>query len=86
VYLVSTKRLFGVRGGKHAYEARLRSESVMEAAIEAAGAERAEAAETEQNAVAETDQNAAPEAERNAAPDLARATAEADTAPGARGG
>jgi uncharacterized membrane protein (DUF2068 family) len=29
VYLVVTKRLFGVRGGKHAYEARLRSESVM---------------------------------------------------------
>jgi uncharacterized membrane protein (DUF2068 family) len=58
LYLVSTKRLFGVRGGKHAYEARLRSESVMEAAIEAAAAERAEAAETEQNAVAEADQNA----------------------------
>jgi uncharacterized membrane protein (DUF2068 family) len=58
VYLVSTKRLFGVRGGKHAYEARLRSESVMEAAVEAAAAERAEAAETEQNAVAETEQNA----------------------------
>ena len=32
VYLVVTKRLFGVRGGKHAYEARLRSESVMLAA------------------------------------------------------
>lgn len=32
VYLVVTKRLFGVRGGKHAYEARLRSESVMFAA------------------------------------------------------
>ncbi|MGE5137317.1 MAG: DUF2127 domain-containing protein [Gemmatimonadota bacterium] len=31
-YLVLTKRLFGVRGGKHAYEARLRSESVMFAA------------------------------------------------------
>jgi uncharacterized membrane protein (DUF2068 family) len=43
LYLVITKRLFGVRGGKHAYEARLRSESVMEAAIVAAEAE-AEAA------------------------------------------
>ena len=43
LYLVITKRLFGVRGGKHAYEARLRSASVMEAAIEAAAAE-AEAA------------------------------------------
>ena len=38
VYLVVTRRLFGVRGGKHAYEARLRSESLMEAAINAAAA------------------------------------------------
>ena len=30
VYLVWTKRLFGVRGGKRAYEARLRTESVIE--------------------------------------------------------
>lgn len=39
VYLVWTKRLFGVRGGKKAYEANLRSESVLEveqAALEAA--------------------------------------------------
>jgi uncharacterized membrane protein (DUF2068 family) len=36
LYLVLTKRLFGARGGKHAYEARLRSESVLEAAAEAA--------------------------------------------------
>jgi hypothetical protein len=39
VYLVVTRRLFGVRGGKHAYEARLRSESIMDAAINAASAE-----------------------------------------------
>ena len=39
LYLVVTKRLFGVRGGKRAYDARLRSESVMEAAIEAAAAQ-----------------------------------------------
>ncbi len=32
LYLVITKRLFGVRGGKRAYDARLRSESVLEAA------------------------------------------------------
>ncbi|MDQ2877277.1 MAG: DUF2127 domain-containing protein [Actinomycetota bacterium] len=38
LYLVLTKRLFGVRGGKHAYDARLRSESVLEAAAEAAEA------------------------------------------------
>jgi uncharacterized membrane protein (DUF2068 family) len=30
IYLVWTKRLFGVRGGKTAYEARLRSQSVIE--------------------------------------------------------
>jgi uncharacterized membrane protein (DUF2068 family) len=40
LYLVLTKRLFGARGGKHAYEARLRSESVLEAAAEAAAASR----------------------------------------------
>jgi uncharacterized membrane protein (DUF2068 family) len=44
LYLVLAKRLFGVRGGLTAYEARLRSESLMEAAIEAAAAEAAEAA------------------------------------------
>jgi uncharacterized membrane protein (DUF2068 family) len=32
LYLVITKRLFGIRGGKKAYDARLRSESVLEAA------------------------------------------------------
>ena len=36
LYLVLTKRLFGVRGGKHAYQARLRSESVLESARRAA--------------------------------------------------
>jgi uncharacterized membrane protein (DUF2068 family) len=30
IYLIYSKRLFGVRGGKHAYEAALRSESVIE--------------------------------------------------------
>ena len=38
LYLIITKRLFGLRGGKKAYDARLRNESVMEAAIEAAAA------------------------------------------------
>jgi uncharacterized membrane protein (DUF2068 family) len=37
-YLVISKRLFGARGGKHAYEARLRSESIMQSAIDAAAA------------------------------------------------
>jgi uncharacterized membrane protein (DUF2068 family) len=44
LYLVLAKRLFGVRGGRPAYEARLRSESLMEAAIEAAAAQAAGAA------------------------------------------
>jgi uncharacterized membrane protein (DUF2068 family) len=35
LYLIITKRLLGVRGGKAAYEARLHSESVMQAAIDA---------------------------------------------------
>jgi uncharacterized membrane protein (DUF2068 family) len=41
LYLVITRRLFGVRGGKAAYEARLRSESVLQSAIDAAAAGRA---------------------------------------------
>ena len=40
LYLVLTKRLFGVRGGKKAYDARLRSESVLERAVLAAAAVR----------------------------------------------
>ncbi len=39
VYLVVTKRLFGVRGGKKAYEARLRSASILQAEIDAAAAD-----------------------------------------------
>jgi uncharacterized membrane protein (DUF2068 family) len=39
VYLVVSKRLFGLRGGKRAYDARLRSESIMAAAIAAAAAD-----------------------------------------------
>jgi len=41
VYLVWTRRLFGVRGGKKAYEARLRSESVIEEEQAALAAEQA---------------------------------------------
>ena len=43
LYLVLSKRLLGVRGGKAAYEARLRSESIMQTAIDAAAAEQAPA-------------------------------------------
>jgi hypothetical protein len=44
VYLLWTKRLFGVRGGKNAYEARLRTESFIEveqAALAASSADPA---------------------------------------------
>jgi len=41
LYLILTRRLFGVRGGKEAYEARLRSESVFDEADRAAAASRA---------------------------------------------
>jgi uncharacterized membrane protein (DUF2068 family) len=41
IYLVVTKRLFGVRGGKAAYEARLRSESILDTEIAALAAEQA---------------------------------------------
>jgi uncharacterized membrane protein (DUF2068 family) len=43
LYLVITKRLFGVRGGKEAYDARLRSESVLDGAQKAAAAHQAAA-------------------------------------------
>jgi uncharacterized membrane protein (DUF2068 family) len=41
LYLVITKRLFGVRGGRAAFDAMLRSESIMQEAINAAAARRA---------------------------------------------
>lgn len=41
IYLVWTRRLFGVRGGKKAYEARLRSDSVIEEEEAALAAEQA---------------------------------------------
>jgi uncharacterized membrane protein (DUF2068 family) len=44
VYLVVAKRLFGVRGGKKAYEARLRSASILQAEIDAVAAAPAPAA------------------------------------------
>src|SRR5690348_7671416 len=45
VYLVLTKRLFGVRGGKKAYEARLRSASILQAEIDAAASDAGGAAD-----------------------------------------
>jgi uncharacterized membrane protein (DUF2068 family) len=40
LYLILTRRLFGARGGKEAYEARLRSESVLDEAARAVAATR----------------------------------------------
>ncbi len=40
LYLVLTKRLFGVRGGKKAYEAKLRSESILDAEMATLDAEQ----------------------------------------------
>ena len=61
IYLVLAKRLFGIRGGRHAYESRLRSDSVLEKAAEAADAETAEAARAD---AAEAAGAAGPEAHR----------------------
>ena len=46
IYLVLSKRLFGARGGKKAYDARLRSESVLQAAVDAAAAVRSQPDDT----------------------------------------
>jgi hypothetical protein len=46
IYLVLSKRLFGARGGKKAYDARLRSESVLQAAVDAAAAARSQPDDT----------------------------------------
>ncbi len=43
LYLIITKRLFGVRGGRRAYDARRSSQSVLAEAIAAAGAPRSAA-------------------------------------------
>ncbi len=45
LYLVLNRRLFGARGGKHAYEARLRSESVLDEAARVASLVAAATAE-----------------------------------------
>jgi uncharacterized membrane protein (DUF2068 family) len=74
LYLVLTKRLFGVRGGKAAYDARLRSDSVLAAAIAAAAA-----AHTPDPAASEHDL-AASEPDLAGSPRLA--TPQSDTAAG----
>jgi uncharacterized membrane protein (DUF2068 family) len=56
LYLVITKRLFGLRGGKSAYEARLQGESILQAAIAAAAAGHAASAEDATAAAGESTQ------------------------------
>jgi uncharacterized membrane protein (DUF2068 family) len=53
LYLVITKRLLGVRGGRHAFEARLRSDSVFEEAAREARAKADQEAEAEAEAAAQ---------------------------------
>lgn len=80
LYLVITKRLFGVRGGKRAFDARLRSESVLEAA-ELATARRAALASATAATVGSvaTDASASVPATAEAATEPASATDAAET-------
>jgi uncharacterized membrane protein (DUF2068 family) len=80
LYLVITKRLFGVRGGKRAFDARLRSESVLEAA-ELATARRAALASATAATVGSvaTDASASVPATAEAGTEPASATDAAET-------
>jgi uncharacterized membrane protein (DUF2068 family) len=92
VYLLWTKRLFGVRGGKRAYDARLRAESVIEmeqaalvaeqpcAAAPAGPTSEAEHAEETGAASKASAVSEARAADKAAGTDEARATVEAATA------
>ena len=87
LYLVLTKRLFGVRGGKKAYEAKLRSESILDAEIAALAAEQhAEQAEQHGEPVSASEpgpatEPAAPAGPAPAEPPPATATAAAEPQP-----
>jgi uncharacterized membrane protein (DUF2068 family) len=91
-YLVVTKRLFGVRGGKRAYDARLREDSIMENAIAAAAT--APATPTSDSASLEPADHRAPSdaaitpdtstSEAPATPRAAAATQSEAPAPGSR--
>ena len=67
LYLVLTKRLFGVRGGKKAYEAKLRSESILDAEMAALGTEQGGAAGQDATAQAAATGSPAPAADPPAA-------------------
>jgi uncharacterized membrane protein (DUF2068 family) len=78
LYLVITKRLFGVRGGRRAYEARLRSDSVFDEAGKLAKAKEDEEAEAEAAAAAEAEASAQVSGDTEA---RAEATSAAETRP-----
>jgi uncharacterized membrane protein (DUF2068 family) len=90
VYLIVAKRLFGVRGGKKAYEAKLRSESILDAelAAVAAGQPGSAAANAEaQDEAAGTAPAASPPPAGEAAPASTEALARTGTpAPGQAAG
>jgi uncharacterized membrane protein (DUF2068 family) len=58
IYLVVTKRLFGVRGGRQAFEDMLRSESIFDEAAKLAQARRDEEARKEAEAAAQAEAEA----------------------------
>jgi uncharacterized membrane protein (DUF2068 family) len=58
IYLVVTKRLFGVRGGRKAFEEMLRSESIFDEAARLAQAKHDEEAQAEAEAAAEAEAKA----------------------------
>lgn len=68
LYLVVTKRLFGARGGKAAYEARLRSESLLQAEIDALATEALNAEALNAEAEAEARSRSAARAAGSASP------------------
>jgi uncharacterized membrane protein (DUF2068 family) len=76
LYLVLAKRLFGVRGGKKAYEAKLRSESILDAEMAALDAEQGVAAGREATAPAAATGNSPPAADPPAAAGRPRPDAE----------
>jgi len=82
LYLVITRRLFGVRGGKHAYEARLRSESLMEAAINTAASTEPAAGPAPPDAAAGSPAPAAGSETQAPAPGTPPAPAQDTPAPG----
>jgi uncharacterized membrane protein (DUF2068 family) len=81
LYLVITKRLFGVRGGKRAYDARLRSESVLEAAEEAAARHAASSADAATPSTAPGEAEMSDPTETSNTAEAARATEAAETGP-----